>query len=238
MRHAGDETAQCAVPPMSDEVEIKLKTIETPRGKVVEAESLRSVLLAFNRILEVVNRNLDRLVSVLSELSAKLDRVIALLRSVDEKQDRMFEFLSELSSGEKTTLEIPRRGTEVKRPRISALALARLSSALRERGWAVVVGDADVARALVREYARALGRDFIEVEWQKLARDLKSLEKFLAERVVVLVTDARGALRDAHVLKLIEREENLGYTVLAVESEGDVPEDVKKALGDRLIRVE
>ncbi len=233
---------------MSEEKEeIKLVVIDTPRGKVPLADSLENILRAFNKILLRTNDNLDKLAEILNNFGNKLQDLLRILKHVESTQEKILELLLEINAKIESVKEekiISVKKTEEekiplieikKTTNISPTFLLKLSEILRENGFAVVVGNIDKARALIRTYADKVGRKAAEIDGTRiklLENYFEKLEEILSEKIVVLIKNAdkvwgRNASMSelSHLTLFLKNSiKRIGLLIMHYDNKENVPE--------------
>jgi len=234
-----------------DKEEIKLVVIETPRGLVPLANSVENILRAFNKILLRTNDNLEKLAEILNNFWTKLQDLLRILKHVESTQEKILELLLEINAKiesvkEKKIISVKKTEeekiplTEIKKTTdISPTFLLKLSEILRENGFAVVVGDIEKARALIRTYADKVERKAVETNGTKiklLKNYFEKLEEILSEKIVVLIKNADKVWgKDANISELSHLTlflknsiKRIGLLILHYDKKENVPEVISK----------
>ncbi len=76
--------------------EVLIEVIETPRGAVPTAESIKSLVKAWNDILEIMNENLDKISQEFSKISKEIRELGILIRKLDTSLQLMSRELSSI----------------------------------------------------------------------------------------------------------------------------------------------
>ena len=68
-----------------NEKEVLIEVINTPKGAVPTADSIKNLVALWNDILQTMNRNLEKIARMFSDISKMLDDMRILLKSIDSK---------------------------------------------------------------------------------------------------------------------------------------------------------
>ncbi len=82
---------------MNDEVKrITIDVIDTPRGPVPSAESIKKIIESWNSVIETMNDNLVRLFNLLNKLNENVVKLTVSLNNVSSKTDLLMKSIAEI----------------------------------------------------------------------------------------------------------------------------------------------
>lgn len=79
-------------------MEIRIDYIETPRGKVPTIDMIKDLITTWNKLVEIMNSNLDKITSFFSELRNNLSTFELLIKRLNNKLDNLSRDLLEIKS--------------------------------------------------------------------------------------------------------------------------------------------
>lgn len=81
-----------------DVKEIKVDYIDTPRGRVPTVEAIKNLAMTWNELLDIMNKNLDKIAKIFGEIKAMLSKLDLSIQRLDGKIDNLSRSILELKS--------------------------------------------------------------------------------------------------------------------------------------------